>query len=230
MTPEEKATLFKALSIYFPYGVKFPYHMEGDSNHKECDCVAIIDSLSEDTVEFSYYQGGDTIDWSCPISDVKPYLRPMALMTQEEKEYIQQCIDIVTNENYGDGYSPSAWDSMDDFVKYCGEHHLDFRGLCAKGLATPINNDDTYYMVVPKTVDEAISALDAMLSDEDKDYIKEHGAISMHSDLGRWIRNEWGLWTGSELKTTLEAAGFHHPDDMSHHILSKYVEHLNSGT
>ena len=227
MTPEEKAIIFSTLSIYFPYGVKFPYHMEGDSNHKECDCVATVSCFDDWMVEFIYDEGSDTRDWSCPISDVKPYLRPMALMTQEEKDHIQQWMDIAKNENYGDGYSPAGWDAMYEFVRYCAEHHLDFRGLCAKGLATPINNDDTYYMVVPKTVDEAIHTLDAMLSDEDKDYLKEHGAISMHSDLGRWIRNEWGLWTDSELKTALESAGFHHPDDMSHHILTMYVKHLN---
>ena len=79
----------------------------------------------------------------------------------------------------------------------------------------------------PTTVDVAIRALDAMLSDEDKEYLKVHGAISLHDSLGRWIRNEWGLWTESELKTALESAGFHHPDDMSHHILTMYVKHLN---
>lgn len=227
MNKSDQTLLFRTLSIYFPYGVKFPYHMDGDSNHRECDCIATIDSLSDETVEFSYEDNMQTRDWSCHISHVKPYLRPMALMTNEEREQIQTFIDIVENENYGDGYSTSAWSTMADFVKYCGQHHLDFEGLCAKGLATPINNDDTYYMTIPNTVEEAISTLDAMLSDEDKDYLKEHGAISMHSDLGRWIRNEWGLWTGSPLKDLLVSLGYRHPDDMSHLILTQYVNHLN---
>lgn len=85
------------------------------------------------------------------------------------------------------------------------------------------------YMKRPTNTEEAIAELDKMLSDEDNQYLKDNGAISVHHTLGRWIRNEWGLWKGSMLKANLEKEGFSHPDDMSNHILEKYVEHLRSG-
>lgn len=68
-------------------------------------------------------------------SNIKAYLRPMASMTDEEREHFQQCCDIITDENYGDGWSPSAWEEMRDFTDYCNERHLDYRGLIWKGLA-----------------------------------------------------------------------------------------------
>jgi hypothetical protein len=81
---------------------------------------------------------------------------------------------------------------------------------------------------IPKTVDEAVKTLAKILSKEDRDYLLENGAISMHDSLGRWIRNEWGLWTGSELKNELEKKGFEHPDDMSNYIIEEFIKYLNN--
>lgn len=44
------------------------------------------------------------------------YLRPMSSMTEEEREYLQHHVN-------------------DDFVDYCNEHYLDYRGLNPMGLA-----------------------------------------------------------------------------------------------
>jgi hypothetical protein len=82
--------------------------------------------------------------------------------------------------------------------------------------------------MIPKTLEEAVQQLDAMLSDDDKEYLMENGAISVHHTLGRWIRNEWGLWEDSELKESLEKEGFSHPDDMSNHIIERFIEKINN--
>lgn len=81
---------------------------------------------------------------------------------------------------------------------------------------------------IPKTVEEAVTTLERILSDEDREYLLENGAISMHDSLGRWIRNEWGLWTGSELKDELMDKGFNHPDDMSNYIIEEFIKYWNS--
>jgi Domain of unknown function (DUF6794) len=81
-----------------------------------------------------------------------------------------------------------------------------------------------------KTLEEAISYLDNILSDEAKTFMRtERNALSMHHTLGRWMRNEWGLWgTGSELKQHLQKEhGQYHPDGMSSLILKSYSEHLS---
>ena len=74
-----------------------------------------------------------SFDSSCAIPI--PYLRPMSSMTEEEKEKLQSLHDIISNENYGDGYSPSAWDAITEWEDYCNSRHLDYRGLIPMGLA-----------------------------------------------------------------------------------------------
>lgn len=82
--------------------------------------------------------------------------------------------------------------------------------------------------MIPNNLEEAIKELDKELLDEDKDYLLEHGALSVHHSLGRWIRNTWELWDdeGNELKTSLKKLGYSHPDDMSNYIIEKYFEYL----
>lgn len=69
------------------------------------------------------------------IKEIKPYLRPMSSMTNEERKHLQTLHDIISDENYGDGFSPAAWEAILDFNNYCREHHLDNGGLITLGLA-----------------------------------------------------------------------------------------------
>lgn len=64
-----------------------------------------------------------------------PYLRPMSSMTEEEREHLQTLHNIISDENYGDGFSPAAWEAISEFNVYCYERHLDNRGLIEIGLA-----------------------------------------------------------------------------------------------
>jgi hypothetical protein len=88
------------------------------------------------------------------------------------------------------------------------------------------------HMNKPKTLDEAVIALDTILTKEDKMLLiaavdKKEAAISLHSSLGRHLRNEWELWAGSGLALHLkEIYGIIHPDDMSHKIIMTYVNSL----
>jgi len=68
--------------------------------------------------------------------------------------------------------------------------------------------------------------LDKLVGDADKQYILEHGSISVHHTLGRRIRNEWGLWDNSALKQVMLDKGIEHPDDMSDYIINCFIEHL----
>ena len=82
--------------------------------------------------------------------------------------------------------------------------------------------------MVPNNLEEAIKELDKELLDEDKNYLLEHGSLSVHHSLGRWIRNNWELWgeEDNELKTSFKKLGYSHPDDMSNYIIEQYIEHL----
>ena len=57
-------------------------------------------------------------EYGVPVEYVKPYLRPMSSMTEEEKAYVYNGhIEFWIREDY------------------CNKHHLDYRGLIPKGLA-----------------------------------------------------------------------------------------------
>jgi len=116
MTKKDRELLLRDLCARLPYGFKV---------HRYSDNVD-IDIDIENFSHFLEYSEDD---------EFKPYLRPMSSMTDKEKEHVKWCMDTVEDENYPDGYSPSAWDSMTDFTDYCIAHHLDYRGLIWRDLA-----------------------------------------------------------------------------------------------
>lgn len=86
-------------------------------------------------------------------------------------------------------------------------------------------------MSKPKTIDECMIELTKLLSKEDLAEILKMSANEvgrMHHSLGQWIRNNWDLWKGGELKAHMESLGFIHPDDMSNSILMEFWNRLNN--
>lgn len=87
--------------------------------------------------------------------------------------------------------------------------------------------------VQPNNLSECFGQLDKIMSEaEDGDWFKnadeEEAVVKSHHGLGRWIRNNWGLWTqDSKLFEYLSKLGLHHADDMSGVILTSYHRHLN---
>ena len=84
--------------------------------------------------------------------------------------------------------------------------------------------------IIPKNLEEAINSLNKILSQEDKDWLFEEGALAAHTSLGRWIRNNWGLWeeTPNTLKSIFLEKNITHPDDMPNYIIKSYIEHLKN--
>lgn len=74
---------------------------------------------------------------------IKPYLRPMSSMTEEEKEEWHNTFDSVQD------YVPEADDYDDNWHEepgiesydYLISHHFDYRGLIPKGLALEATED-----------------------------------------------------------------------------------------
>lgn len=134
MTNEEKQLLLQDICGRLRHGVKcrIDYDNEEDTDlgiERYCDDRIV--SVCVETEEIGLYE---TSEYFYP-EEIKPYLRPMSSMTDEEKEHLQLLHDIISDENYGDGYSPAAWDAISEFNDYCNAHHLDNRGLIGKGLA-----------------------------------------------------------------------------------------------
>ena len=221
MIQEEKQLLLVDLCARLPYGVKVK------SSRRSSITILSSDILTD-------------LRLGCTV---KSFLRPMSSMTEEEENewnklqvdpLLENALESHTKEDSLKLIAKSEYSPVDWLIK----NHFDFRGLIEMGLALEAptgmyrieSSDKDIKMIVPKSIHEALDVLDKILSDEDREYLLKNGAISMHDSLGRWIRNEWGLWTGSELKNELinMNKGLNHPDDMSNYILEKYIEFKNN--
>jgi hypothetical protein len=84
----------------------------------------------------------------------------------------------------------------------------------------------------PTTLEETYIYLNQIFSDEEKYSFmtlpEEEATIRLHHGLGRWIRNNWGLWGNSKLRKYLLEKGLQHPDEMSSFILRSYHRYLNN--
>lgn len=151
MTQEDKDLLFKELSARHPYGVKLQVRLDyGDNDHKEGTYDADIKVITSYNIEVTYYDtnmGGKARDWTFMYEEVKPYLRPMSSMTEEEIREFTSLIFISDSTSYGylkecvlfAIYSAKALD-------WLNAHHFDYRSLIEKGLAleAPANIYSTF--------------------------------------------------------------------------------------
>lgn len=114
MTEEEKRLLLIDLCARLPYGVKAltPWKKDGPG------LVTLIDITSSRQVRVFE-------DWF-KIEEVKPYLRSMLSMTDEEKKKVHY---FVESHKLGNCSRSGA------ISDYLNSIHIDYRGLIEKGLA-----------------------------------------------------------------------------------------------
>lgn len=134
MTQEEKDLLIKDLCARLPYGVKFLR----ESWNYECDQELSVIELLEDIDKDGYINNTKVYT----VEDIKPYLRPMSSMTEEEsKEYTN-----IDNRSYScptDYAHIPASDRIDWLLK----NHFDYRGLIPKGLAIEVTEENNPYQL-----------------------------------------------------------------------------------
>jgi hypothetical protein len=86
-------------------------------------------------------------------------------------------------------------------------------------------------MQQPKTLKEAIKLLPTLLPKSDLtifENMQEEELYKFHHGLGRWLRNQWGLWSGSDLQKEFIRLGINHADDMSSIIIILTHRKLNN--
>lgn len=121
MTEEEKQLLLKELCCRLPYGVKVhakwiyqePYD-DGEIIHNEKDCTLEINELYN--------------VWNYNVWNIKPYLRPLSSMTEEEKDY---------SLHHGANLPYIGVKDMDEYITWLNAHHFDYHDLIDQGLALP---------------------------------------------------------------------------------------------
>lgn len=141
MTQEEKQLWLKDLSARLPYGVKILDDTFKKYGASELINIGIDGSMLVDnkTNDIQYY----------PIIDnIKPYLRPMDSMTEEEKEDLKKehlkdeklYAECLTNAANGD--SSMRGKVIPHFAAdWCNKNHFDYRGFIEKGLAIEAPED-----------------------------------------------------------------------------------------
>lgn len=104
------------------------------------------------------------------------------------------------------------------------------------GYAQDTSQTDTTYsdsiggIYIPYDLNDCFKQIDGFWTDSVKTEIKNMNeaefTINAHFSFGMWIRNNWGLWSGSRLSKYFADLGIFHPDDMSDIILTSYYRYL----
>ena len=128
MTQEEKNLLLKDLCARLPYGVIVEIQGHYDDGER------FIRESEFDNTMLGYLYDDETI--------IKPYLRPMSSMTEEELKEFQafHCVNELHPYFYQQMCNINNESNMFDWLN---AHHFDYRWLIEKGLAievTPENN------------------------------------------------------------------------------------------
>lgn len=140
MTQEENLLLTKDLCARLPYRVKVQHF--GITK----ELLGLIPSTENVMVGYDINDYEDSI-----IEDIKPYLRPMSSMTEEECDMVEEilgykCIfDFMSN---GDIVLKQGQFSQNKLAKLCDYYasiHVDYRGLIEKGLAIEVTEENNPY-------------------------------------------------------------------------------------
>lgn len=141
MTQEEKDILLKYLCMALPYGVKVQDDM-GRTYKLELGNAYLIDL---------YYENGGYVE-----APIRPYLRPMSSMTEEEKKEMKTALSprgtamfeadgIHTPMTHiGELFPYSFLVKVQDWLL---EHHFDFMGLIPMDAAIEITEDNNPYKI-----------------------------------------------------------------------------------
>ena len=147
LTQEEKQLLLKDLSARLPYGVQ----TLADSD-KEFDggiigrLVGIVPYTSKkyDFQEHSFYQEGCLTPFT--IEEIRPYLRSMSSMTEEECKELGEL--SATIENVGESLPNVPYYievARPEQIDWLNARHFDYRGLIEKGLAIEVTEENNPY-------------------------------------------------------------------------------------
>ena len=132
MKQEYKELLLRYLSMALPYKIKVCLY------EKETCILLGIDG-------YEVYLDVDSDSFR--MESIKPYLRPMSSMTEEEKmEFDNFCVidELVWKDNSDIGYKNQAI-IMSNAIIWLLKKHFDFMDLIPKGLAIEVTKENDPY-------------------------------------------------------------------------------------
>ena len=135
MIQEDKELLLKDLSARVPYGVIAKSSIIIDGNNVEGK-IASCTPFGEGFISIGFIE--------IPVTKIKPYLRPMSSMTEEEKNELHNNSEEKWANALDFSLSPVSGGEVNVELESIAEaaeidwlnaHHFDYRGLIEKGLA-----------------------------------------------------------------------------------------------
>ena len=151
MTQEEKDLVLKDLCARLTNGVICSIYREDDEGFgwRDAECKGYFQT--NHSYEF-YFEDVIAVD---NIENIKPYLRPMSSMTNEEDEWLNDRINfsrddevdkirqkwgIVMLEIYNNS-GRYVFSNFTEILDWLNAHHFDYRGLIGMGLALEAPED-----------------------------------------------------------------------------------------
>ena len=123
MTQEDRELLLNYLTMALPYGVKCNIGLEFPLKLQRIS----VDILDDILLDFFLTD----INYQVYLSEVKPYLRPLSSMTEEEENEFTNLREDVFK--YGKHQHVGVLSIA--ALNWLNAHHFDYRGLIEKGLA-----------------------------------------------------------------------------------------------
>ena len=139
MTQEEKRLLFQDLCGRLSYGVILQLSL-WEENTTDCRLTGID--------EDGYLTADVPADCAFSVDNVKPYLRPLSSMTEEEKKKynnLKNQFVCRVQDNNGIHYVVDIDEDSFKLYDWLNVHHFDYRGLILKGLAIAVTKENNPY-------------------------------------------------------------------------------------
>ena len=136
---EERDLLLRDLCARLRYGVKchFKYGTAEDDITLKC--------IDDDVARFKYGWYGEFHVIIDP-DYIKPYLRPMSSMTEEEQREMKRLWFDNNKAVFADPPEIRCYRFYDsNVVDWLNAHHFDYRGLIEKGLAIEVTDENNPY-------------------------------------------------------------------------------------
>ena len=139
MTEKDKELLLEDLSARLPYHVK-------------CKVWLKYGTTEEGLLDLEHNYGDvlqDAFFYTDRIKDIKPYLRPMSSMPEEEREFLnrmalENSLKCIEEEDPQKVFLLRVKHDAEE-LSYLYKHHYDVNGLIPKGLAIEVTEDNNPY-------------------------------------------------------------------------------------
>lgn len=131
MTQEQKELLLKDLCARLPYHPQCYCKWTEKAPNDTDGCVQELSTFVIDEIEIM-----DDPQFKCQICDVKPYLRPLSSMTEDEKYELYNIRPyFINSDNIVSGTQCNTFIQASECQDWLNSHYFDYHGLIEKGLA-----------------------------------------------------------------------------------------------